>query len=71
MTSAVSPRALVVLRVPRGATRPGDAQIREAIQVDRRRLALPATAGVAYELVGPYSIVVGGEALDEYVAWEV
>jgi hypothetical protein len=65
------PRALVVLRVPRGAPAPDDAAIRSALAGDRARLALPPVAGVTYRVAGPYAIEIGGQALDEYCAWEV
>ena len=65
------PRALVVLRVPRGAAAPDDAAIRGALAGDRVRLALPPAAGIAYRVAGPYAIEIGGRALDEYCAWEV
>ena len=71
MAVAVSPKALVVLRVPRGAARPSEPDIEEAIRDDRRRLALPAVDGITYRVAGPYPIEVGGQALDEYVAWEI
>lgn len=60
-----------MLRVPRGAPRPGDGQIREAIRADRRHLALSPGDGNGYQLVGPYPIIVAGAAIDEYVAWEL
>jgi hypothetical protein len=66
-----SPRALVVLRVPRGAPAPAAADVRAAITADRARLALPATDDAGYRLAGPYAIELEGRALDEYVAWEV
>ena len=69
--SHVPPRALVVLRVPRGAGAPEDARIREAIAADRTRLALPSTSLLDYRLAGPYAIQLEGQTLDEYVAWEV
>jgi hypothetical protein len=65
------PRALVVLRVARGATPPDEAAIRAAIAADRARLALPAGKVVDYRLAGPYALEVDGRAVDEYVAWEV
>ena len=65
------PRALVVLRVPRGADAPDGAHIRAAIAADRQRLSLPATPLLEYRLAGPYAIEIGSEAVDEYVAWEV
>jgi hypothetical protein len=71
MEGRVLPRALVVVRVERGATRPSDADIRRALQADRAALALPPVDGLAFRLAGPYPIVVDGRALDEYVAWEV
>jgi hypothetical protein len=71
MTRTVSPRALVVLRVGRGAACPAEPDIQDAIRVDRRRLALPPVESITYRLAGPYPIEVGGQALDEYVAWEV
>jgi len=69
--SQVPVRALVVLRVPRGAAPPADGDIRAAIAADRAQLALPPAAASGYRLAGPYAIEVGGHALDEYVAWEV
>ena len=71
MVSQVSPRALVVLRVARGAQPPGEVEIRAAIQADRAVLALPPDDGLAYRLAGPYLIELAGQPLDEYVAWEV
>jgi len=66
-----APKALVLLRVPRGAAVPADETIRAAIQADRRRLGLGPANGAQYRLAGPYRIEIEGEALDEYVAWEV
>ena len=66
-----SPRALVVLRVPRGAPAPASADVRAAIAADRARLALPPPEETDYRLAGPYPIDLDGRALDEYVAWEV
>ena len=71
MEGRVPPRALVVLRVERGAPGPVDTDIRRALQADRTALALPPADGIAYRLAGPYPIEVEGRALDEYVAWEV
>jgi hypothetical protein len=64
-------RALVVLRVPHGAPAPAAAAIRAAINADRASLALPVDGDFDYRLAGPYAVVLGGETLDEYVAWEV
>ena len=61
----------MLLRVPRGAPAPDDAAIRRAIEVDRRRLNLPAADGTGYRFAGPYRIDLDGQSLDEYVAWEV
>jgi len=69
--SQASPRALVVLRVPRGAGPPADAELRAAIAADRSRLALPTAEVPAIRLAGPYAIDLDGRAVDEYVAWEV
>ena len=71
VVSQVPFRALVVLRVPRGAPTPGEAAIRAAIEADRARLAMPPVQELAYRVAGPYAIEVGGLTLDEYVAWEV
>ena len=71
MEGRVPPRALVVLRVQRGAPGPGEADIRQALQADRAALALPPADGIIYRLAGPYPIEVEGRALDEYVAWGV
>lgn len=68
---AAAPRALVVLRVGRGAAPPESDDIRTAIATDRSRLSLPPAPLLEYRLAGPYPVVLGGEALDEYVAWEV
>ena len=69
--SSAAPKALVLLRVPRGSPSPADESIRAAIQADRRRLGLAPANGEQYRVAGPYRIEIGGEALDEYVAWEV
>jgi hypothetical protein len=69
--SHVPPRALIVLRVPRGAAPPAEEDIRAAIENDRVRLALPADDVTAYRVAGPYAIEVDGRSLDEYVAWEI
>ena len=71
VVSHMPPRALVVLRVPRGAAPPAEDDIRAAIGDDRARLALPADDVGAYRLAGPYAIELDGRSLDEYVAWEV
>lgn len=71
MAAAVSPKALVVLRVARGAVHPAEPDIQEAIRDDRRRLALPPVDSIPYRVAGPYPIEVDGQALDEYVAWEI
>jgi hypothetical protein len=65
------PRALVVLRVPRDAPAPDESTIRAALVTDRRRLALAPDVEFDYRLAGPYAVLIGGDALDEYVAWEV
>lgn len=65
------PRALIVLRRPRGAPPPAAGVIREAIGADRIRLRLPLDPDVVFHLAGPYAIEVGGQSLDEYVAWEI
>jgi hypothetical protein len=57
--------------VGRGAAAPASADIRTAIAADRTRLSLPPAPLLEYRLAGPYPIVLGDEALDEYVAWEV
>ena len=69
--SHVPARALIVLRLPRGAAPPSEPDIRAAIENDRARLALPVDDVGAYRLAGPYAIEVDGRSLDEYVAWEV
>jgi len=66
-----APKALVVLRVARGAPAPQDRDIRVAIATDRARLALPSAETVDYRLAGPYPVELDGRSLDEYVAWEV
>jgi len=71
MPGAAAPRALVVMRVGRGAAPPASADIRTAIAADRTRLSLPPAPLLEYRLAGPYPVLLGGEALDEYVAWEV
>lgn len=68
----VAPRALVILRVPRGAPAPAPGRIREAIAADRERLRLPRADGeVDYRVAGPYAVEVDGERFDEYVAWDI
>ncbi len=70
--SHLGSRALVVLRVPRGASAPPPARIRAAIAADRERLRLPPADGdIEYRLAGPYAVEVDGQGLDEYVAWEI
>ena len=69
--SQPSPRALVVLRVARGAGPPSEQEIRARIDADRVRLGLSPDGAAAYRLAGPYAIELGGQALDEYVAWEI
>ncbi len=68
---SLGPRALVLLRVARGAAPPEESRIREAMAKDRQRLGLPRAADSDYRLAGPYPIELDGQALDEYVAWEV
>jgi hypothetical protein len=71
MTDA-SHRALVLLRVPRGAEPPDDTRVAQALRDDRRRLGLAdAQNGAGHRVAGPYTIEIAGQALDEYVAWEV
>jgi hypothetical protein len=65
------PRALVVLRLPRGAPVPAASAVREAILADRQRLGVTGASDVEYRLAGPYAIEIDGQALDEYVAWEI
>ena len=60
-----------MLRVARGAPPPSEHDIRTRIDADRARLGLPADGAAAYRLAGPYAIELGGQALDEYVAWEI
>jgi hypothetical protein len=69
--SQPSPKALVVLRVARGAGPPSERDIRARIDADRARLGLLPDGAPAYRLAGPYAIELGGQALDEYVAWEI
>jgi len=63
--------AITSIRVARGAPRPSDTEFRAALQRDRERLRA-ATPVVEFDMrvVGPYPILVAGEALDEYVVWE-
>jgi hypothetical protein len=67
----VPPRALVVLRVARGAPPPAEDEVRRAIASDRAHLRVPPGETAGYRIAGPYEIELGGRALDEYVAWEV
>jgi len=71
LVNHLSPRALVVLRVPRGASPPADRAVRAAIETDRATLHLPQVDVTEYRLAGPYAIDIAGEAVDEYVAWEI
>lgn len=66
----VAPRALVVLRVARGAAQPTDDEVRAAIAADRTRLGLGPTVPLDCRIAGPYPVEVGGRSLDEWVAWE-
>jgi len=69
--SQAAPKALVVLRVVRGAPAPADSDIRGALAADRARLALPAEEPADYRLAGPYPVDLDGRTLDEYVVWEI
>jgi hypothetical protein len=71
LVNRIPARALVVLRVPRGAAPPPEHDIRAALTADRTHLALPPADLVSYQLAGPYRIEVAGQPLDEYVAWEI
>lgn len=71
MPGHVPVRALVVLRVARGAPAPTEAELFAALAADRSDLGLPAGQPFACRSAGPYAIEVGGRAVDEYVAWEV
>ena len=71
MASGAPARALVVLRVARGAPVPTDADLRVALAADRKRLGLPANEPFVCRCAGPYAVEVAGRAVDEYVAWEV
>ena len=66
----MTPRALVVLRVARGAPPPDGAALRAALAKDRLRLALPPAPDVEFRLAGPYAIEIDDRPLDEYVVWE-
>ena len=70
VVSHLPPRALVVLRVPHGAAAPSESDLRRAIELDRVRLVLPPTNAFTVRVAGPYTITIGGQTLDEYVAWE-
>jgi hypothetical protein len=70
MVSQASPRALVVLRVPHGATAPDENLVRAAIAADRKQLGLPPDDLLGYRIAGPYPVALGDSTLDEYVAWE-
>ncbi len=66
-----SPRALVLIRVPRGAAPPAGDAVERAILDDRRRLGLSANGRPDVVVAGPYAIELDGRPMDEYVAWEV
>jgi len=67
-----APRALVLMRVPRGASPPPPTGVREALGADRKRLRLPPLDdGADYRIAGPYPVDVDGQRFDEYVAWEI
>lgn len=62
--------AFVLIRLPRGE-RPSEEQFADALNEDRQRLHLPPSNGaVDFLTAGPYAIIVDGQELDEYVAWE-
>ena len=71
MTSAGTLAALAVVRVPRGAARPTNQELRHALEQDRHALHL-APAAVEGDLVvtGPYPVTMGEQQFDEYVVWE-
>ncbi len=62
--------ALILVRVDRGAPRPGDGCLREALAVDRERLALSVDTLGPIAVAGPYPVRVDNRDLDEYVVWE-
>ena len=69
--SAGTSLALAVVRVLRGAPRPGREQCRRALDQDRAMLRLPpGDAGNDLIVAGPYPVTLGEQALDEYVVWE-
>ena len=59
-----------MVRVARGAGAPSERDIRARIDADRAQLGLGPGDVPAYRVAGPYAIELGGQALDEYVAWE-
>jgi len=69
--SSATPIALATLRLPHGAPRPSDETLRQAVERDRQKLRLaPPATPMDIAVAGPYPVTVGGELLDEYVAWE-
>lgn len=70
MGNQATPRALVLIRVPRGAPAPGPDDIQRALAEDRRRMPPGGASGFDHAMAGPYAILVDGVALDEYVIWE-
>jgi hypothetical protein len=70
MVNPAGPRALVLVRRPRGAPGPDAAEVRQALVDDRTRIATVGGASFGYRLAGPYPVVVDGVEMDEYVAWE-
>ena len=63
--------ALTVVRVARGQPRPGETELRAAIERDRASLhLLPEPYRRDLSVAGPYQITIDGRELDEYVVWE-
>jgi hypothetical protein len=64
-------QAFALVRVPRDSARPTDDELRAALLRDAASIGQPAsTAPTDLQVAGPYHILVGGTALDEYVVWE-
>jgi hypothetical protein len=69
--SRATATALAVVRVPKGAPRPSDAEFRRALEEDLARLGLEPRHEIPdFCVAGPFPVSLDGQEFDEYVVWE-
>lgn len=69
--SRATATALTVIRVPRGADKPSEAEFQAALELDRSTLQLAHQPVLRdFAVAGPYRIDGPDGELDEYVVWE-